>query len=508
MDTRGQTISPWIERASRMNFPGLTEQASCDVCVIGGGIAGLTTAYLAVKSGLSVILVEAQEIGAGETGRTTAHFVTAHDNRYFQLIKYHGLSRTKIIVQSLIESINVVERIVKEEKIQCDFERVNGYLYLPPKESQKILTKELAACQRIGLEGVRLVDQVKLGTEDVGPALLFPNQGQLHITEYLAGVATAIQNMGGKIFTHSRVASIMGKAPYQVNTDSGAVITAKQVVQATNSPLYASKFQFLRQPPVRTYVIGATVPTGSVPHELFWDTGTPYHYTRLQASSDPKTELLLIGGEDHRTGTQDDAKVRFTRLEQWSREHFPQITDIQFRWSGQVLESVDGLAYIGEYKKMPGVFYITGDSGMGMTHGTIGAIILNESLQGKKHAWSKTYSVDRVRLRAWWPLMKEGMALTRQMFTGWLTRPSKSTADLTPGQGKVIKQGKKRLAVYKDQAGKVHTRSAVCPHMKCIVNWNTGEQSWDCPCHGSRFDAQGKIINAPTLGHLPPRKLK
>lgn len=508
MDTRGQTKSPWIEQVPKLNLPSLKENLSCDVCVVGGGIAGLTTAYLAAKAGKSVIVVEAQDIAGGETGRTTAHFVTAHDNRYSTLIRYHGLAKTRLVVQSLVEAISLVERIVQDEKIDCGFERLDGYLYLHPSHSEKVLDKELRACQRVGLEGVQKVGRCKVGAVDVGPALVFPNQAQLHITQYLTGLCSAIQSLGGKIFTQTRVASIMGKGPYQVHTDSGAVVTAKAVVQATNSPLYANKLQFLKQPPMRTYVLGATIPKGSVPHQLFWDTGDPYHYTRVLSSRDSDTELLLVGGEDHRTGTANDAADRFTRIEQWSRAHFPQIQNIEFQWSGQVLESIDGLAFIGEYKKMPGVFYITGDSGMGMTHGTIGAMILAETLQGKKHAWANVYAPSRLRLKAGRPWIKEAWALTWELCSGWLWRPGKSVNGLQIGEGRVIKQGKKRLAVHKDRHGKIHARSAVCPHMKCIVNWNTGEQSWDCPCHGSRFDAQGKIISAPTLGHLPPRKLK
>lgn len=498
MDTRGQTTSPWMTTAPVMDFSALKQDVEADVCVVGAGITGLTTAYLAVKAGLKVVVIEASEVAAGETGRTTAHFVTAHDNRMSEIIRIHGLAKAKVVAESLVESINLVERIIKDEKIECDFERLPGYLYLAPGDSSKILALENKASERVGLKGVKLV----------GEALEFSQQAQLHITKYLTGLCRAIQANGGQIFTHTRMSGLQAGSPVTVNTENGPVVRAKWVVQATNSPAYAPMMQFLKLPPMRTYVVGATVRAGSLPHALYWDTGQVYHYTRLQATDDPKTELLLVGGEDHQTGTVDDATQRFQRLEKFTRATFPQVGQFNFHWSGQVLESIDGLAYIGAYKKIPGVLYATGDSGMGMTHGTIAAMILTDHMLGKLNPWAAVYQPNRWPLKILPILAKEANRLTWAYVKGWFGRSNIQPKDLSAGQGAVVKQGKKRLAVYKDQQGQLHSKSAVCPHMKCIVAWNTIEQSWDCPCHGSRFEASGKMLNAPTLGSLPPRKLK
>ncbi|MDQ3082501.1 MAG: FAD-dependent oxidoreductase, partial [Gemmatimonadota bacterium] len=264
-----------------------------------------------------------------------------------------------------------------------------------------------------------------------------------------------------------------------------------------------------KQSAYRTFVIGANVPRGSVPRGLYWDTSDPYHYIRLHevdTALDPERtdEILIVGGEDHRTGQEDDAEERFKSLEDWTRERFPMVKSVEFRWSGQIIEPVDHMAFIG---KNPGtdehIFIATGDSGNGITHGTIAGILLTDLIIGRKNPWSKLYDPSRVTLRATGEFLKENLNVAGQ-YKNWVTGGDvDSYDDIAPGTGAVVKRGRKKIAVYRDDKGDVHERSAVCTHLYCIVDWNTAERTWDCPCHGSRFDPYGQVVNGPAITPLP-----
>jgi nitrite reductase/ring-hydroxylating ferredoxin subunit len=261
-----------------------------------------------------------------------------------------------------------------------------------------------------------------------------------------------------------------------------------------------------KQAPYRTYVIGLRVPRGKVEHALFWDTGDPYHYVRVQPI-DSASELLIVGGEDHRTGQCDDGDQRFSNLEQWSRERFASAQDVAFRWSGQVMEPVDGLGFIG---RNPGddanVFIITGDSGNGITHGTLAGLLLSDSICGRENPWSELYDPSRKSIRAVGEFAREAVS-SQVGYAGWLTGGEVGSVDeIAPGEGAIVRRGLAKIAVYRDPAGTFVERSAVCPHLGCIVRWNHTEKSWDCPCHGSRFARDGRVVNGPALGDLSPAR--
>jgi Rieske Fe-S protein len=295
-----------------------------------------------------------------------------------------------------------------------------------------------------------------------------------------------------------------------VTTSEGFVIGADNVVVCTNTPVNDWLIIHSKQAAYRTYVIGARIPKGSVPHGLYWDTPHPYHYIRIQQGEDSAGreldyDILIVGGEDHKTGQANDAEERFARLEQWTRERFSMIESVQYRWSGQVMEPVDYLAYIG---RNPGgdehIYVATGDSGNGMTHGTIAGIILNELIQGRKHQWAKLYDPSRVKLRATPEYLKENINVGKQ-YKDWFTAGDAGGVEqIKPGEGAVLGTGRGKIAVYRDENGGVHQHSAVCTHLYCIVHWNGTEKTWDCPCHGSRFDPYGKVVNGPAIVGLAP----
>lgn len=506
----GHTTSVWMDTTEVPQFQPLTTDLRSNVCVVGAGIAGMTTAYLLARAGRAVVLIDDGPIGGGETSRTTAHLTAALDDRYYSIEKMHGEEGARVAAESHMSAIHRIETIASMEDIDCDFQRVEGFLFLGGESTRKDLERELEATHRAGIADTQLVDKIPFGFWDSGPALRFPRQATFHPLKYLKGLARAILRDGGKIYTGVHAERIEDGEPAKVTTSSGHTIHADNVVVCTNAPVNDWLIIHSKQAAFRTYVIGARIPKGSVPHGLYWDTPNPYHYIRLQTAED-KTgheldyDMLIVGGEDHKTGQAVDTDERFVRLEAWTRERFPMIDRIDYRWSGQVIEPVDYMAYIG---KNPGgdehIWIATGDSGNGMTHGTIAGIILNELVQGRKHQWSRLYDPSRVRLRATSEYVKENVNVAEQ-YKDWFTGSETSdVAAIKPGEGAVIGRGRGKMAVYRDERGEVHRLSAVCTHLYCIVRWNQTERSWDCPCHGSRFDPYGKVVNGPAIVGLSP----
>jgi glycine/D-amino acid oxidase-like deaminating enzyme/nitrite reductase/ring-hydroxylating ferredoxin subunit len=506
----GHTTSVWMDTTEVPQFEPLTQDLRSNVCVVGAGIAGLTTAYLLARAGRAVVVIDDGPIGGGETSRTTAHLTAALDDRYFNIEKMHGKEGAKLAAESHMSAIHRIENIASMEDIDCDFERVEGYLFLGGADTRKVLERELEATHRAGITDTQLVDRIPFGFWDSGPALRFPRQATFHPLKYLKGLARAILRDGGKIYTGVHAEKIEDGEPARVTMSDGHVISADNVVVCTNTPVNDWLIIHSKQAAYRTYVIGARVPKGSVPHGLYWDTPDPYHYIRLQTAEDKSGneldyDILMVGGEDHKTGQAVDTDERFVRLEQWTRERFPMIERVDYRWSGQVIEPVDYMAYIG---KNPGgdehIWIATGDSGNGMTHGTIAGIILNELVQGRKHQWARLYDPSRIRLRAAPEYLKENVNVAEQ-YKDWFTGgEAQDVGAIQAGEGAVIGRGRGKIAVYRDERGDVHALSAVCSHLYCIVHWNHTEKTWDCPCHGSRFDPYGKVVNGPAIVGLSP----
>jgi Rieske Fe-S protein len=309
----------------------------------------------------------------------------------------------------------------------------------------------------------------------------------------------------------THVVQIRGGASPVVITRDGHRVMAGAVVVATNAPIHQRIGVHVKQAPYRTYAIATDIPRGSVPQALYWDLArpyhrTPYHYVRLLSLSGSR-DLLIVGGEDHRTGSVNDGEERFTRLEAWTRERIPNIGRVRSRWSGQVMETMDGLAYIGRDPKK-NIYIATGDSGQGMTHGTIAGMLLTDLISGRKNPWEKLYDPRRVPPRALPTLVREGMK-TAKAYAGWLKGARRQVTRAIPRTSGVVIHAKgKPIAVYRDERGTLHAHSAVCTHLGCIVAWNSTEQMWDCPCHGSQFDADGHVINGPATSDLSPARKK
>lgn len=505
----GSNVSFWIDSTSIISGDKVHQDIQTEVLIIGGGIAGLTTAYKLLEAGKKVVLVEDGFIGSGETGRTTAHLASALDDRYYFLENTFGKEAAKHAAESHAAAIDQIEKIVTHLNIDCSFERVNGYLFLHESDKEENLEKEFQATQRTGLHTAILKETPGIrGGENI-PCLTFGNQAQFHVLRYLKGLVDAIISLGGIIYTEAH-ANDVSKEGAKVN---GFTFAADYVVVATNSPINDTLTMHTKQYAYRSYVIAGMVPKGQLPHSLWWDTGDqesewvsqPYHYVRLE-HFDENHDLLISGGEDHKTGQADEEGIsqsaRYDRLEAWTRNYFPMMDDISYRWSGQIIEPVDSLGFMGKNPGDDNIYIITGDSGNGMTHTTIGAMIICDSIMGIKNKWEDLYSPSRITLKTTGDFIKEVGNMASQ-YLDWLS-PSdlKSTADLPPGEGDVLSSGLKKIAVYRDYDNSLKAFSAVCPHLGCIVQWNRDEKSFDCPCHGSRFACDGTVINGPSATGL------
>jgi glycine/D-amino acid oxidase-like deaminating enzyme/nitrite reductase/ring-hydroxylating ferredoxin subunit len=441
--------------------------------------------------------------------------VNALDDRYYDLEKYHGEDGARMAAQSHNAAIDRIEKIAAQEKIDCDFERLDGYLFEPPNESLKNLEKEFEACLRAGL-AVEWVKNAPIEAFETHRAIRFPRQGQIHPLKYLQGLAEAVTRSGGQIFTGTKVEEAFGGDNARVTTTNRLTVTAKAVVVATNSPINDRYVIHTKQAPYTTYVIGLHVRRGDVAHALFWDTAeragmetdlgpVPYHYVRVAKGDNVSDQILIVGGEDHKTGQAEDFEQRFQRLEDWARVRWPKGGDVLFQWSGQVMEPVDGLGYIGRNPADENnVYIVTGDSGNGMTHGAIAGMLIPELIRRGDHAWAKLYDPSRITLRASTDFAKENINVAKQYVDYFTGGDAASADDLKPGEGAVIRRGLHKIAAYRDEAGRLHEMTAICPHLKCIVHWNRTETTWDCPCHGSRFDALGKVLNGPSVADLAP----
>ncbi len=505
-----QHESVWSTTTRRPRMPRLTENVQADIAIVGAGIAGLSCGYMLTKAGKSVVILDDGPIAGGMTEVTTAHLSNAIDDRYFEIERMHGLKGAQLAAESHTAAIERIQLVSKAEKIRCDFSRLNGYLMLSPTEKEELLDRERAAAHRAGLTDVQKIERAPFSF-DSGPCLCFPNQGQFHPLKYLSGLAKAIVRDGGRIFTKSHVDQLDGGKSARLKIGKHEV-TAGSVIVATNTPINDLLAIHTKQAPYLTYAIGVRVPAGSIPTALLWDTGpvskegrsAPYHYVRLQKiRGDSAQELMIVGGEDHKTGQADDTQERHQRLHAWALERFPMIGEIEFAWSGQVMESIDGLAFIGRNPMdEANVYVVTGDSGMGMTHGTIAGMLLTDLIMGRENPWATVYDPSRKTLSAIGEFASEAVNMALQ-YTDWVTGGDVGSPDeISNDSGALIRRGMSKIAAYRDESGVLHERSAVCGHLGCIVRWNPTEKTWDCPCHGSRFNKLGKVLNGPANSDL------
>jgi glycine/D-amino acid oxidase-like deaminating enzyme/nitrite reductase/ring-hydroxylating ferredoxin subunit len=471
-----------------------------DVLVIGAGIAGLSVAYHALRAGRGVLVVDKGAVGAGETGRSSAHVASGLDDHFHVLERMHGRRGAKLAAESHQAAVEAVLEIASREQISCEARRVPGYLFAEPDSAleHRKIELEYAAARRAGLE-VHFVDKAPLPFA-TGAALRFERQAEIDPMAYLQGLAAAVERLGGSIRTGVHVLGVHDHADrVEVQLRDRGPLRARAVVVATNTPINDIVTIHSKQAAYRTYVLALEMQPRSVERALYWDLKDPYHYIRLV-----KDDLLLVGGEDHKVGQSQKPDQSWERLLAWTRERFPGVEDVRSGWSGQVLEPADGLAFIG---KNPGanrhVYIATGDSGNGITHGALAGMLITDLMQGRDNAWAGLYDparkmTDAAALRMY---IKENLNVAAQ-YADWFMGGHRKPA--ARGEGYVERRGIHRVAVYVNECGERHACSARCPHLGGAVRWNSAEGSWDCPAHGSRFDAHGHVIMGPAAVDLKP----
>lgn len=502
---RQHTHSLWQENENPIVYPALLRDVTTDVCVVGAGMSGLMTAYCLLKEGKPVVVVDKEIFGANETGLSSAHVSNVLDDGFAELRRLHGARGLQLAVESHTAAIDLIEKIAQDENIDCDFKRVDGYLFCGPKDGLDHLQQELRAAQEGGIHDVEMVTQAPLTSFDSGPCLRFGRQAQMNPFLFISGVAKAIEKMGGRIYSRTHVTHFSTGPELSVTTENGHMVRCEHLVVATNVPINDIFAIHNKEAAYRTYVVGARVPHGTFPQVLLWDTEEPYHYVRVQPEANSDFDILLVGGEDHKTGQEADPESRFLNLEDWIQKRLNLSSDVFYRWSGQIIEPVDGLAYIGVNPgESQNVFIAAGDSGHGLTHGAIAGLLLTDLIMSRENPWEDLYSPDRVSLKGIGNYLSENLN-TAWQYHDWATGGDVSSVeDIVPGQGAVVREGVAKVATYRALDGTLHRYRATCTHLGGQVHWNSVEETWDCPCHGSRYSKFGEVVNGPAPRDLTP----
>jgi glycine/D-amino acid oxidase-like deaminating enzyme/nitrite reductase/ring-hydroxylating ferredoxin subunit len=494
------STSLWVDTDVMPSAGPLPGDVECDVAVIGSGIAGISTAYELCKRGHSVVVIERGRIAGGMTSRTSAHLAPLCDDLVSEMTKIKGVDATKLFCDSHAAAVDRIEAIQAQEGIDCDFRRLDGYLFQGRDTPAKLIDDEFEAVKEIKAPVHRLVGIPFHGCEK-RHVLRYPKQATFHPLKYLAGVARACQAEGVQFFRDTPVEEIdENNGLVTVKTSRGSV-KAKHAVVATNSSISDRFALHTKTAPYRTYVMAFEIERGALPDALYWDTEDPYHYVRLQPGPD-RVDYVLVGGEDHKSGEADDADERFRRLEAWARELIPGLGKETHRWSGQVLDTIDYSGFIGRDPGGSNIYVHMGDSGQGLTHGVAGAMLNTALITREEHPWEALYDPGRKPLSAAKNFLMENVTALKNFAEYVAPGEIRSLDELEPGRGAVVRRGLEKLAAYRDDSGKLHLHSASCTHVGCHLHWNSFETCWDCPCHGSMFNVDGEPISAPAVSAL------
>lgn len=487
------TTPLWARIPPQTRYPRLSKDLEVDVAIVGGGLTGITAALLLAEGGKRVAVLEGGRIGNGVSARSTAHVTEAVDTRYAELER-RDPELARIVRRSSRAALDLVAQLAQHCDGHAGFRRVPGYLFTEDPNETAALREEAAAARRAGA----LVEVCEAPLPIArGASVRFEHQAELDPVAYVNGLAQRAQRASVSVFEESLVVELSGDERVRLEIEHGPSVTATDVILATHSPFTKVSFQ-TKVSQYRSYVVAAPFETR---HDaLFWDTADPYHYVRSARSDD--TNFLIVGGEDHKTGQAPlgGPQGPYYRLVDYSRRLG---AEPSFQWSAQVVESVDGLPYIGRPTEAERVHVATGFGGNGTTFGTLAALILTDDILGKENPFGEAYRATRFEAATSLPpLLKENVDFPLQLLRDRLHGLPHSAADLGKGEGAVLHLDGHRLAVYRDDAGQLHAVSALCTHFGCQVAFNASERTWDCPCHGSRFDVDGAVLDGPANKRL------
>lgn len=499
--------SYWKDTATMPRFGSLERDLTVDVAVIGAGITGLTAAYLLKRAGKTVAVIDRQRAGGVDSMNTTAHLTCVTDADLGTLVKDFGKDHARATWDAGLAAILEIDAIVSREGIDCGFDWVPGYKFAAltanADEEAPRLQREAALAQELGFDA-RFLESVPFFDR---PGVELDGQARFHPRRYLSSLATLLNGDGSHVFEHTESEEVCDD-PLSVRAN-GHTIACGSVVIATHTPLtgktnlaLATLFQ-TKLYLYSSYVLGGRVPKGRIPDALFWDTADPYNYLRLDAHRD--FDYVIFGGQDHKTGQANDTESRYRSLETRLKQVVPEV-EITHRWSGQVIETPDGLPYIGETSSRQ--FAATGYAGNGMTFGTLAGMMARDAVLGRRNPWDELFDTGRTKVKGGlWDYVKENADYPYYMVRDRIVGPqAKTLRGVGRGSGRIVDLKGQRVAAYRSPSGRLTLRSAVCTHMGCIVDWNEAESTWDCPCHGSRFKPTGEVLSGPAespLGKLP-----
>jgi glycine/D-amino acid oxidase-like deaminating enzyme/nitrite reductase/ring-hydroxylating ferredoxin subunit len=499
-----RNVPVWIDDTPIRKFPKLQKNITVDIVVIGAGVTGITTAYLLKKAGSTVALIERERVASIDTGHTTAHLTYVTDVQLQELARNFGNDHAQAAWDAGAAAIDEIERIVGEEQSDCEFTRVPAYLPVRVDGSSKreasSLKKEADLAVKLGFDAAYLNSAPYFNL----PAVRFANQAKFHPRKYLRSLVEKIPGGGSHVFEKSAASEFDAKKRrVKVNR---SWISFDRVIMATNNPLVglasvtSATLLQTKLSLYTSYALGARVPANIVPEALFWDTRDPYDYLRIDRKRG--FDYLVYGGEDHKTGQKEKTQNAYARLLARLKKIIPK-ANIDHRWSGQVICTPDGLPYIGENAERQ--FVATGYCGNGITFGTVAAMMARDWVTGRKNPWTDLFAVDRKKIKgAIWNYLRENKDYPYYMIKDRFARAeADSVRELKPGEGMIIGRRGKKVAAFRDPSGKIHRHSPVCTHLGCLVRWNSGESTWDCPCHGSRFKPTGEVIAGPAEEPLP-----
>lgn len=486
--------SVWIatsDAPARAPLPGDTET---EVLVIGGGITGLSTALTLKERGLQVMLIEAGAVAGGVTGYTTAKITALHGLVYAHLRRHHGAEKTRLYADANAAAIEQVARWVDKFGIDCDFERQDAYTYTTDRANVRLIQDEVAAAAEAGLPAT---------LEPAGP-LPFPiaaavrvaNQAQFHPRRYCLALADAV----GTVYENTRALDIDDGEQVVVKTDRGT-IKAGSVVVATHLPMIQRGLFYAKAHPTRSYAISVRL-DGRLPDGMHISAEQPTRSVRRWG------DLLIVGGQGHRVGEGADLEANYTALESWARVVFP-VRSVEHRWSAQDYTPMDSLPYIGRASRgARNVYVATGFKKWGMTTGTFAGAILADLIMGRDNPWLQVFDATKLNPIESAKEAVTGNATVAKHFVLDRAHPHKKLDEVAPGEGAIVRHAGEKLACFRDEQGAVHAVSPVCTHMGCLVAFNDAERTWDCPCHGSRFGLDGRVLQGPAVKDLEQKSVR
>lgn len=486
--------SYWMAQTSPPSFSELNQNVDTDVGIVGGGITGITTAYLLAKKGYKVAIIEAEKILTGTTGHTTAKITAQHDLIYDEFINHLGDEQAKQYYQANSEALNFIKQKVKQSKINCAFKEEDAYIYATSAQKARIIEKEAKAYESLGIDG-QYVEQLPIAL-DVESGVVMKNQAQFNPLQYLTHLVSELQNMGVQIFENTVAVDVEEGSQPKILTKYGYQVTCQNIVSCSHFPFYDGKgLYFSRMYADRSYIVGGEL-NKDYPGGMYLSADKPKRSIRT-ANMDGKS-LLLIGGEGHKTGQGGSSLQHFDNLKNFGRVQFG-IENYLYHWGAQDLITMDKVPYVGRLtSRHDNIFVATGYRKWGMTNGTNAALLISDLIQGNTNPYEDLFSPTRFHAD---PSIKKFLSMNSnvaaELIKGKLNKGSKRPEDLRKGEGDNVTYQNKNAGGYRDENGQLHVLDRTCTHMGCEVEWNDGERTWDCPCHGSRFSYDGEVFEGP-----------